>query len=301
MNHADHDHSHSHGDPSAVRNIRFVFFLNLTFTIIELIGGAFTNSVAVISDAIHDLSDTISLGISWYMEGISQRKRDVSFTFGYRRFSLVAALLSGLVLVIGSTFVFVEAIPRLFYPEQIDVSNVIWLALLGIVVNGFAAFRLRRGRTLNENMLALHQIEDVLGWSAVLIIAIAMKLGDFLWLDPLLSIAIACWMSLNAFRRLKKILLIFMQSMPDDVDILAVERLLQSFPPVLGAHDTHVWSLDGTHHVLSTHLVLEQTLAEQELVDLKARIRKALELHDIDHATLETELQGEKCQLENCK
>jgi cobalt-zinc-cadmium efflux system protein len=140
-----------------------------------------------------------------------------------------------------------------------------------------------------------------LGWTAVLIIGVAMNLGDYLWLDPLLSIAIACWMSINAFRRLKKILLIFMQSMPDDFNILAVEDLLRTFTPVIAVHDTHVWSLDGTHHVLSTHLVLEKNLIEQELVDLKARIRKSLEQHDIDHATLETELQGEKCELKNCK
>lgn len=276
-------------------NITLAFWLNLIFALIELVGAFFTNSVAIASDAIHDLGDSFALGVSWYLEKYSTKGRDHKFSFGYKRFSLLAALINCVVLMVGSLFVIREALPRLFHPQIVHADGMIGLALVGIAFNGFAAFKLHHGHSHNENILSLHFLEDVLGWVAVLIVAFAMKLGDYAFLDPLLSLAIAVFIIWNAGKRLRVTLRIFLQSIPDDLDLAVIEKIILEQAGVMGVHDTHAWSLDGQHHVLSAHVFVSPGLLPEQTNLLKNQLKKELCVLGIQHVTLELECEGDTC------
>ena len=196
-----HDHGHIHTHHGDVKNIKIAFFLNLGFSIVEIIGGFLTNSVAILSDAVHDLGDSFSLGLAWYFQKFSRKQRDKNFTYGYKRFSLVGALINSIVLIAGSVLILSEAIPRIFNPQQADAGGMFLLAILGIIVNGIAVVRLRKGSSLNEKVVSLHMLEDVLGWSAVLIGAIIMKFTNLYIIDPILSVLISFFILFNVFKK----------------------------------------------------------------------------------------------------
>lgn len=291
--------AHVHKDLNRQKNIALVFFINIAFTIIEIVGGIMTNSVAVLSDAVHDFGDGMALGLSWFMERIANRKKDRVFSFGYKRFSLLSAVINGIVLLLGSVVILYEAIPRLLHPQPVHASGMMALAVLGILVNGYAALRLHKGKSMNEHVLTLHLLEDVLGWVAVLVVGVAMKLGDFPFLDPLLSILITAIIVYNALKRLKRAIKIFLQSIPDDVDLAAIEKVLLNQANVCAVHDTHIWSLDGAHHVLSSHLVVGAPTSLEETSLLKRNIRQALHELDIHHITLEIEPSEDACPIDD--
>ena len=190
-----------------------------------------------------------------------------------------------------------EILPRLFHPQVVHADGMIFLAVIGIAFNGFAAFKLHHGHSHNENVLSLHFLEDVLGWVAVLVVACAMKLGDYAFLDPLLSLAIAGFILWNAGKRLWVIMPIFLQSIPDDLDLKKVEQLIKNHEGVISVHDTHVWSLDGHEHVLSTHVTVSYGLGKEKINLLKNRIKQELNTLGIEHATLELEFEGESREL----
>ena len=178
-----HDHHHHHEHQSG-KNLRIAFFLNLAFTILEIIGGFYVNSIAILSDAIHDLGDSLSLGTSWYLDNKSKKGADSKFSFGYRRFSLLGALINSVVLIAGSIYVITEAVGRLMEPQHSDANGMIIFAIIGVAVNGYAAWKLSGGKSLNERVVSWHLIEDVLGWVAVLIVAIVIRFWDIHYLDP---------------------------------------------------------------------------------------------------------------------
>lgn len=295
-----HDHSHHHHHHHSTSNIQLAFALNLCFTIIELVGGILTNSTAILADAIHDLGDTLALGLSVVMERVSKKKRDPRFSFGYRRFSLLSALINGVVLLIGAALVLREAIPRLWAPEAVHASGMFWLAILGVAVNGFAALRLSGGHSMNEKMLTWHLLEDVLGWVAVLILSIVLYFWDLPILDPIFSMVFTSWIAWNVIKHLKQTLMIFLQSVPDDVDIDHLTAQLQQIDQVEEVHDLHVWSLDGTRHVLSAHLVFAAAVAPEQQIQIKQTARALLKEAGIHHATLELEQRQEDCELARC-
>ncbi|MBL4819176.1 MAG: cation transporter [Deltaproteobacteria bacterium] len=278
-------------------NIKLAFWLNLGFALIELVGAFFTNSVAIASDAIHDLGDGLAIGIAWYLERSSGRARDSQFSFGYKRFSLLGALINCLILVFGSILILREILPRVFEPQAVHSEGMLFLAIFGIVFNGFAALRLTRGRSMNEEVLSLHFLEDVLGWVAVLVVAIAIQFGDYSILDPLLALLIAFWVIWNAVKKLRRTLKIFLQSLPENLDIPQVEKRIAEQAQVVGVHDTCLWSLDGEHHVLSAHVLVVPEFKPESANALKAQIRKVLLPLGIQHATLELEWEGEACPL----
>ncbi|MEJ2447304.1 MAG: cation diffusion facilitator family transporter, partial [Anaerolineales bacterium] len=177
-----HDHTHTHTE-----NIRVAFFLNLGFTLFEVIGGLYTNSLAILSDALHDLGDSFSLGMAWYLERHSHKESDVKYSYGYRRFSLLAALINTIVLIAGSIYILSEAIPRLLHPEHSNAGGMVVLAVVGIAVNGFAALRVRSEGSLNAQVISWHLLEVVLGWAAVLIVSISLLITDIHILDPILN------------------------------------------------------------------------------------------------------------------
>lgn len=293
----NHNHSHHHED---VKNIKVAFSLNLMFTIIEFVGGFLTNSMAILSDAVHDLGDSFSLGLSWYFQKIAKRPRTKNYTYGYKRFSLLGAIINSVILVVGSVLILMNAIPRLFHPQQPDVKGMLLLAVLGVIVNGAAVLRLRKGRSLNERVVSLHLLEDVLGWLAVLVGAGIMYFVDAPFIDPLLSIAILAFILFNVYRNIRQSLRIILQGSPDLVDVDEIEKAILKTDNVEGIHDLHVWSIDGEYNVLTMHVVLSTSLPMLQLHKLKIGIRGKLLSMGIQHSTIEFETPDEDCEMEDC-
>jgi cobalt-zinc-cadmium efflux system protein len=301
-----HAHSHPHHHPenhppaqdhTSTDDIRVAFFLNLGFALLEVIGGLLTNSLAILSDSLHDLGDSLSLGLSWFLDNYSRKGQDRRFSYGYRRFSLLAALLNTLILIGGSVFILVEAIPRLTHPEPASAPGMAVFALAGILVNGLAMLRLKRNRSLNAQVVALHLLEDALGWVAVLVVGIVLLFTDLYILDPLLSIAITLYVLWSVFRNLRRTSALFLQAVPENVDVTEVERQLMEMPGVKSVHHTHVWSLDGEHHVLTTHVVVDPCTTRDQVLQLKREINGLTDSMDIAHTTLEIEYEDEDCRM----
>ena len=289
--------SHDHDHNNSVKNIKVAFVLNVLFTIVEIIGGIMTNSVAILSDAIHDLGDSLSLGLAWYFQKLSKKGRDSNYSYGYRRFSLLGALINGIILLLGSGFILIEAIPRLINPETPDAKGMIFIAIFGIIVNGVAAYKLVKGKTLNEKVVYLHLLEDVLGWVAVLVGAIIMLFFDLPIIDPILSVLISLYMLYNVIKNLRKTLQVLLQAVPIDVDIKEVERYLKSHKLIKDYHDLHVWSMDGTYNILTIHIVLVNTISKG--VNPKNEIKRGLVELGIEHPTIEIhEIDDEDCDVD---
>lgn len=295
-NHHEHGHHHS-GDVEALGG---AFLLNFIFTLIEIAGGLWTNSVAILADALHDAGDSLALLLAWYLQKASGKERDQRFSYGYGRLSLLAALINGVVLLAGSIVVIVHVIPRLFEPQIVDATGMFWLALLGIAFNGFAFWRNCSSQTLNAKMVNWHLLEDVLGWTVVLAGSIVMHFGDYPWLDPLMALGVTLFILWNVFKSLGRVTKIFLQSNPEGVDLSAIENELIALNNVEDIHDVHAWSLDGKYHVLSLHVVISQITDQESLVLLKNQIRDQLHKMGIEHSTIEFELPTEACVLENC-
>lgn len=290
-----HDHSHHHHDAES-GNIAWAFFLNLTFTIIEFIGGALINSTAVMADAIHDLGDSLSIGFAWVLSKLGKKPSDSQFSYGYRRLTLLGAVINGLVLLIGSVWILTETIPRLFNPEMPIVEGMIGLAILGVAANGFAAFKLSHGHTVAERMLNWHLLEDVLGWLAVLVVAIVLYFWELPILDPLLSIGFTAFIVMNVVRTLGQAIRLFLQAIPSEMDVTKIHADLTAMPHVEDVHHLHVWSLDGARHVLTAHLVMTDVIDINRQRELKQRVREYLAPFNLEHTTIELEFSDELCR-----
>ncbi|MFP4371291.1 MAG: cation diffusion facilitator family transporter [Halanaerobium sp.] len=295
MNKHQHEHDHSN-----VKNIKLAFFLNLSFTFIEIIGGFLTNSMAILSDALHDLGDSISLAMSWYLENYSQKGADKEFSYGYARFSLLGALINSIVLILGSIFILTRVIPRILTPQVVHPEGMLYLAILGIIVNGIAVFKLKGGSSLNKDVVSWHLLEDVLGWTAVLIVSIILIYKDIPILDPLLSLFINLYILYNVISKLKKVLNIFLQKVPQGIEIDELQQKIVKETQTLAAHHTHVWTLDGEQNFLSTHVIVPEQISKNEIIELKSKIKNLLAAEKIDHVTVEIEYENEQCENKNC-
>lgn len=285
-------HNHSH---QTSHNLRVAFFLNLGFTLAEIVGGLYTNSVAILSDAVHDLGDSISLGIAWYLENLAQKEGDERFSYGYKRFSLLGALLTTSVLLIGSLFILIESLPRLLSPEPANASGMAIFAIVGIAVNGVAVLRLRRAESLNARAVAWHLFEDVLGWIAVLIVSIILLFRPIYVLDAILSVLITLYILWNVISNLRKTLSLFLQGVPENIDIEEIDARLRSIHDVVSTHHTHVWSLDGEHHVLTTHVVVDESVSKEAIVCLRNDLQTLLSSLEFSHSTIEIEFGDGDC------
>jgi cobalt-zinc-cadmium efflux system protein len=297
----EHEHGHSHAHTHAPDgNVRAAFFLNLSFTVLELAGGLFTNSIAILSDAVHDLGDSLSLGLAWYFQKLSRRGSTTKYTYGYKRFSLLGAIINSAVLLTGSVYILSESVPRLFQPQETDAAGMFVLSVVGILVNGAAVWRTRKGKSLNERVVSLHLLEDVLGWAAVLVGSIVMYFTGLTILDPILSVAISCFVLVNVVRNIRQMLPILLQGTPADVDRERVAAALRELGPIREVHDLHIWSLDETYNVLTVHAVLAELLPAAGLAELKRTIRHTMEDKGIQHVTVEFESPDEGCTFEHC-
>lgn len=291
----EHAHHHHHGHQSGKR-LRAAFFLNLMFAVLEVVGGLWTNSMAILSDALHDLGDSVALGMAWFLDRLAQRKGDAVFSFGYRRFSLLGALINALILFGGSLIILVNAVPRILSPEGAYAPGMIAFALLGIVVNGAAVLRLKGGATENERVVTWHLLEDVLGWVAVLVVSVVMLFFDAPVLDPILAVLVTLYVLWNVIKSLKRTLILFLQGVPETILLGDVEAAILAVEGVQSVHHIHVWSQDGEHHVLTAHVVADQSVSLLESQTLRQNIQEAVRKFGIGHTTIEIEdPHGEGC------
>ncbi len=293
-----HHHHHHHSDSGSALGL--AFFLNFIFALIEFVGGYLTNSVAILSDAVHDLGDSVALALTWYFEKISFKQRDARYTYGYRRFSVLAALISSVVLLVGSTLILKEAIPRLWQAPEVYTPGMMGLACLGVLVNGLAFFRLHPQSSPGQKAVRLHLLEDILGWVAVLVGSIVIYFTHWFWLDPLLSIGVACFILWNVIKNLRGFSRIILQAVPEEVDLKGLELALQQLEGVEGVHDLHLWTLDSSRHVLSLHIVVANQSLMSEALKIKQRVKQLIREYGIEHDTLELEVVDENCYLEAC-
>ena len=255
------DHHHHHG----ADNLKTAFLLNFFFTLIEIAGGFYTNSIAILSDALHDGGDCLSLGAAWYFQRKSKEEANFDYTYGYERFSVLGALLTGTVLLVGMVVILFQAVPRLMNPEPVHTPGMMALAILGIVVNGFAAWRASSGSSMNEKVVSWHLLEDVLGWVAVLAGAIAMKIWEIPIIDPILSIGISIFILVNVARNLWKVAKVFLQRAPEDFDLAGFQQKVEDMSDVKSLHHLHCWSLDGESHVITLHVVLDSQVTRARI------------------------------------
>lgn len=277
------------------KNILIAFILNLFFSVFEFFGGIFTGSVAIISDALHDLGDAASIGISYFLEKKSKTKPDKKYTYGYAGYSVLGSLITTSILLFGSGAVIYNAVLKLINPSEINYNGMLIFAVIGVIVNFIAALVTKDGDSLNQKAVNLHMLEDVLGWIIVLIGAVVMKFTDFKIIDPVMSIAVAIFILINALSNMKEILSLFFEKVPENINVEELEEHILGIEGVLGLHHIHIWSIDGQRIFATMHIVTNQNSQE-----IKKRVRSELLEHGISHATLELEKENENCGDEHC-
>ena len=291
-----HHHHHHHHHESDTDRIGWAFWLNFIFTIIEFIGGLLTNSVAIMADAVHDLGDTLSIGLAWLFGKLGHKKSSDAFSYGYKRLSLLGALINGFVLVVGSVWVLTLSLPRILEPEMPMTQGMIALAILGILSNGFAAYKLHGGHTMNEKMLNWHLIEDVLGWIAVLVVGVVLLFVEWPILDPILSVLFTGFILFNVVKHVSQPVKLFLQGTPSEQQQEAIRQAVLAVDGVQAIHHMHFWSLDGESHVFTAHIEITQEASVSCLISVKQDVADALRPFHLAHTTVELEMPGEACR-----
>ena len=278
------------------KNILIAFILNLAFSIFEFIGGTITNSVAIISDSVHDIGDAMSIGVSYILEKKSKKKPDDTYTYGYVRYSVIGSVVTTIILIIGSIFVIYNAIQRIINPVEINYNGMIIFAIIGAMVNFLAAYFTKEGDSLNQKAVSLHMLEDVLGWIIVLIGAIIMRFSGLKIIDPILSILVAVFILKNAISNFKTILEVFLEKIPNGISINELKEHLLKIEGVKDVHHIHVWSIDGYNNYATMHVVTDGDTRK-----IKELVKQELKEHGVSHTTIEIEDKDEICLEENCK
>lgn len=276
------------------KNILLAFILNLSFSIFEFFGGLFTNSVAILSDAIHDMGDALSIGVSFILEKKSKKKPNNEYTYGYIRYSVLGGFITTIILLIGSTLVIYNAIIRIINPEDVNYEGMIIIAIFGVIINLLAAFLTKEKNSINQKSVNLHMLEDVLGWIVVLIGAIVIYFTDLKIIDPIMSILVALFILINALKYLKQILDIFLEKTPNNINIEELKKHLKSTKDVEDIHHIHIWSIDGYNTYATMHIVTKS----KNIKKVKDNIREELKEHDINHSILE--IEDELCDEIEC-
>lgn len=277
------------------RNMLIAFILNFSFSIFEFLGGIYTGSIAIMSDAIHDIGDATSIGLSLSLEKISKKQPDNNYTYGYMRYSVLGSTLTTLILLIGSLSVIFNGMNRIIHPTNINYEGMIFFAVIGVCVNLCAAFFTRDGASLNQKAVNLHMLEDGLGWIVVLIGAMIIKFTNFILIDPIMSIGVAIFILINATKNIKEILNIFLEKTPPHIDIEEIKEHIKNIEKVIDVHHIHIWSIDGQNNYATMHVITNDNTQE-----IKHKIKEELSEHGICHATLEIESENECCHDKNC-
>ena len=277
------------------KNILVAFILNVSFAIFELFGGILTNSVAIISDAIHDMGDALSIGISYFLEKKSKKQPDNKYTYGYVRYSVIGATVTTVILLVGSGVVIVNAVMRIINPVNVNYDGMIIFAVIGVIVNFLAAYFTKEGDSINQKSVNLHMLEDVLGWMVVLIGALVMRFTSIDIIDPIMSIMVALFILVNSLKNLKSILDLFLEKIPDNISVEEIREHLLAIKNVKDVHHIHIWSIDGFNNYATMHVVVDKN--DQKI---KGKIREKLSEHGIGHVTIEIESIDEECGDVNC-
>ena len=277
------------------KNILIAFLLNISFALIEFIGGLFTNSIALLSDAIHDIGDSLSIGLSFFLEKKSKQEPDEKYTFGYARYSILGAVITTTILLVGSIIVIINAIKRIINPVTINYNGMIIIGLFGMIINFVAAYTTKEGDSLNQKSVNLHMLEDVLGWIIVFIGAIIMKFTDISIIDPILSILVAIFIFINSIKNLKSILDLFLEKTPIDITVEKVKQNILKIKSIEDIHHIHIWSIDGYNNYATMHVVVREIDN-----DIKVKIRKEMKRLNISHVTIELETIEENCEYKKC-
>ena len=262
------------------------FVLNFSFAIIEFIFGGLFGSSAILADAVHDLGDALAIGISAFLESISNREEDSHYTLGYKRFSLLGAILTAVILITGSSLVILENISKLIEPQPVDHEGMLWLGVIAIAINLTASLIVRKGQTKNESILSLHFLEDTLGWLAVIIVAIILRYTDWYFLDPLLSLLISAFILSKAFPRFWSTLKIFLDAVPEGVDIQQVKSDLEQLDHVTSINQLNLWTMDGLEKNAIVHVCLEHV---KHMEVCKEAIRTLLKDCGFQNVTIEVD------------
>ena len=277
------------------KKILIAFLLNLIFSIFEFFGGVITGSVAIVSDAIHDTGDALSIGLAYFLERKSAKKPDENFTYGYVRYSVIGGAINTIILILGSLIVIYNSAVRLIHPVQINYEGMIAVAIIGFLVNSVAAYFTHGGTSINQHAINLHMLEDVLGWCVVLIGALIMRFTDISIIDPLMSIGVAIFILINAVKNFKTALSVFLEKTPNGINIAELKQHILSIVGITDVHHIHVWSMDGYKNYATMHIV-----TDCEHSTIKERVRKELREHGISHVTIETEHPDDTCPYTNC-
>lgn len=262
------------------------FFLNLSYAIVEFIAGGIFGSSAVLADSVHDLGDAIAIGVSAFLETISNREEDSHYTLGYKRFSLLGALVTAVILMTGSVLVILENITKLFHPQPVNDEGILWLGIIAVSINVLASLVVRKGKTKNESILSLHFLEDTLGWLAVILMAIVLRFTDWYILDPLLSLVISFFILSKAIPRFWSTLKIFLDAVPEGVDIKQVKSDLEQLDHVASINQLNLWTMDGLEKNAIVHVCLKKV---EHMEVCKESIRTLLKDFGFQNITIEVD------------
>lgn len=291
--HAHHSHHHVHGTE---KNILIAFLLNAGFSIFEFIGGIITGSIAITSDAVHDLGDALSIGIAFVLEKMSKKGPDAKHTYGYVRYSLVGSIITTVILLVGSVFVIYEAVQRIINPAEVNYNGMIIFAIIGLVVNSIASYVTREGDSLNQKSVNLHMLEDVLGWAVVLIGSIVMKFTRITVIDPILSLGVAIFILTEATKNLREIVKIFLETTPKGIDLEKIKTDVKHIKGVVDVHHIHARSINGEENHATLHVVVKKYDKK-----IKNDVKEVLKKHNISHSVIEMEQADEICKEKTCK
>ena len=262
------------------------FFLNLTYAIVEFIAGGVFGSNAVLADSVHDLGDAIAIGISAFLETISNREEDNQYTLGYKRFSLLGALVTAIILMTGSVLVILENVTKILNPQPVNDEGILWLGIIAVSINVLASLVVGKGKTQNESILSLHFLEDTLGWLAVILMAIVLRFTDWYILDPLLSLVISFFILSKALPRFWSTLKIFLDAVPEGIDIKQVKSGLEQLDNVASLNQLNLWTMDGLEKNAIIHLCLEDW---EQMTETKNQVRQLLEERGVQNITIEVD------------
>lgn len=283
------------------KRILLSFVLNFLFTIFEFFGGLLTGSIALMSDALHDLGDSISMGVAIFLEKKSKQKPDYKYTYGYYRFSLLSGLISSVILIVGSTIIIYRSIERLITPQPlINPQLLVIFAVIGVIVNGAAAYNASKGKTMNEKVISLHLLEDVFGWVALLITSLLIYLFNIDILDAVLSLLFSLYIMIHVFRNLKSILEVFMEKAPKSPKINQIKQSILDIDDVHDVHHIHYWTLEGSIPIITLHAVIDRHHKDVEINEILIKIHQKLKAIGIEHSTVQIEFEGLACVVEEC-
>ncbi|RYH76246.1 cation transporter [Flavobacteriaceae bacterium 144Ye] len=294
MSHS-HAHNHDHNDLKG-RKLLITILLNTVITVAQVIGGLVSGSLSLLSDALHNFSDVLSLIVSYIASKLSKQKASINRTFGYKRAEILAAFVNAAALIIVAVILIKEAVERFQDPQNIESNLVIWLSLIAIAGNGYSVLLLKKDSDNNINIKSayLHLLTDMLASVAVLIGGLLMKYFQLFWVDSLLTFLIAVYLIFVGYHLLKTSTKMLMLFTPEHIDIKAVVRVVNKLPKVNKLHHVHIWNLSDDELHLEAHLDLKEDISTSEFNDLLLEIENLL--HDefnINHVTIQPEFNKE--------